>query len=91
MERERVSLRGGALDKGGLTGWWGVITGLDNTHSHAERVVTINTCQELERLESLQNIQYDKLKLLRVCLEGQEGLIRGYCQHDYKPIREPIK
>ena len=61
---------------------------MDTALSHHERVVTINSCQELEKLESLQDSHYDKLKLLRVCLEGQEGLIRGYCQHDFKPIRE---
>ena len=72
--------------------WWTLIMGCDpipfQAESQAERMVTINTCEELVRLESLQDTRYDKLKLVRVCLEGQEGLIRGYCQHDYKPISE---
>ena len=48
--------------------------------------------QELELLaEREEDCCTDKLTLIRICMEGQEGLIRGYCQHDYRPITEYIQ
>ena len=67
--------------------WWSLITA-GGPAEQRRRQVTIKTCQQLERLERLQEERYDHLRLLKVCLEGQEGLIRGYCQHDYKPISD---
>ena len=70
--------------------WWTLIMGGDPVPAEQVRsgTVIIKTCEELERLERLQEERYDHLRLLKVCLEGQEGLIRGYCQHDYRPISE---
>ena len=90
LERYRAELReeGGAGGENSIAwDWWSLLTAGLSTDQR-RRQVTIRTCEELERLESLQGERYDQLRLLKVCLEGQEGLIRGYCQHDYKPISE---
>ena len=56
------------------------------------RQLTITACEELELLaEREEDCCTDKLTLIRICMEGQEGLIRGYCQHDYRPITEYIQ
>ena len=70
--------------------WWSLIMGGETVTAQPtpHTTLTIKTCQELERLERNKEERYDHLRLLKVCLEGQEGLIRGYCQHDYKPISE---
>ena len=67
--------------------WWTLISCRVESRQTPHQV-TIKTCEELGRLETLHETKYDRLKLDEVCLEGQEGLIRGYCQHDYKPITE---
>ena len=56
------------------------------------RQLTITACEELELLaEREEDCSTDKLTLIRICMEGQEGLIRGYCQHDYRPVTEYIQ
>ena len=89
LESYRAALRGEARSgaESPAWDWWSLLTAGLSTDQR-RRQVTIRTCEELERLESLQGERYDQLRLLKVCLEGQEGLIRGYCQHDYKPISE---
>merc|ERR1719458_323754 len=47
----------------------------------------VSTCQELHKLKEFQSQTYTKLKLVKVCLEGQEGVIKGYCHHDCRPIK----
>ena len=93
LESYRAALRGEARSgaESPAWDWWSLITGGETVtakQSLQHTTVTIKTCQDLERLVRLQEERYDHLRLLKVCLEGQEGLIRGYCQHDYKPISE---
>jgi len=52
---------------------------------------TVTTCQELHKLKEYQDQSYTKLKLVKVCLEGQEGVIKGYCHHDCRPIKGYIE
>ena len=92
LERDRAVLRTDEREvvDSPAWDWWSLITGGETATARQSRhtTVTIRTCQDLARLERLQEERYDQLRLLKVCLEGQEGLIRGYCQHDYKPISE---